>query len=154
MLTRELFSLLKSPENAFQRLHFLPLQKIKIKSQSRHNICPHMHTFTVAFAVGNMPCCSLHRVQLEQTFNSAKLIFSIAGVTGCIRHRSIKHPGQTTASPIVLVNVDALETRMRGCFVRFSVHQRDLAAGFNVPSAIHSRCNRWPKAPICADPLT
>lgn len=157
MSTRDqLFSLLKSPQNGFQRLHFLPLQKItiKIKSQSRHHICPHMHTFTVVFAEGAVPRCSLHRPELEQTFNSTTLIFPIAGLTGCVRHCGIRHPGQTTASPIVPVNVDGLGTRMSGCFVRFSVHQRDVAAGFNVPSVVHSRCNRWPKAPICADPLT
>lgn len=79
--------------------------------------------------------------------------------TGCMCYSRRQTPWLSNCHPSILGKCGWIKDQdwhqcVCACLAKFSVHQQDLASGLNVPSAIHSRCNLWPKAPICADPLT
>lgn len=130
-----------------------------------HSIQGHMHTFRIAFTGGKMYCCPFHWVKTQQLYFTDKLIFSITDWimwTGCIRSNRRQPSWLKSRLPSILDECyhfsRALNTRtdssVCACLANSPVQQQEPPCSLNVPSAIHSRCNLGPKAPLCTHPLT
>lgn len=123
-----------------------------------------MHTFRIAFTGGKMYCCPFHWVKTQRLCFTDKFIFSITDWTwtGCICSNRRQTSWLKSRLPSILDKCyhfsRALNTRtdsiVCACLANFPVQQQELPCSLNVPSAIHSRCNLGPKAPLCTHSLT